>query len=258
MLKAALPETPVMIVLHVFGPAFGLPDPSPFVMKTELLLKLSGLPYRPQLTGLTGLRRAPKGKLPYIEDAGVTIADSTFIRWHLENSYGIDFDQGLSPAQRGVAWALERSLEDHLYWAVVFERWLLDENFAKGPANFFRAIPAPFRPLVQNLARRKTAARLKAHGLGCHSAAEITALASRDLESVAAVLGANAYLMGKVPCGADATVLAFTAGILCPLFDTSLRKLLLKHSNLVAYTERLMQQYFPDHAGTLAAPDPDT
>jgi len=32
-----------MIVLHTFGPAFGQPDPSPFVMKAMALLKLSGL-----------------------------------------------------------------------------------------------------------------------------------------------------------------------------------------------------------------------
>ncbi len=34
-----------MITLHTFGPAFGQPDPSPFVMKAMALLKLSGQPY---------------------------------------------------------------------------------------------------------------------------------------------------------------------------------------------------------------------
>jgi hypothetical protein len=28
-----------MITLYAFGPAFGLPDPSPFVTKAEVLLK---------------------------------------------------------------------------------------------------------------------------------------------------------------------------------------------------------------------------
>jgi hypothetical protein len=34
-----------MITLKGFGPAFGLPDPSPFVTKVEMLLKMAGLPY---------------------------------------------------------------------------------------------------------------------------------------------------------------------------------------------------------------------
>ena len=70
-----------MITLYTFGPQFGLPDPSPFVTKAEMLLKMSSLPYR---TDSDGFRKAPKGKLPYIDDDGERIADSTFIRWHLE------------------------------------------------------------------------------------------------------------------------------------------------------------------------------
>src|SRR5690349_13747820 len=34
------------IVVHGFGPFFGAPDSSPFVIKTMMLLKLAGLPYR--------------------------------------------------------------------------------------------------------------------------------------------------------------------------------------------------------------------
>ena len=66
-----------MITLYSFGPGFGLPDPSPFVTKVEALLKMAKLPYRMDTTGFT---KAPKGKLPYIEDDGVTVSDSTFIR----------------------------------------------------------------------------------------------------------------------------------------------------------------------------------
>jgi hypothetical protein len=49
-----------MITLYTFGSAFGLPDPSPFVTKAEVLLKMTGLAYQ---TDPTGFRRAPKGKL---------------------------------------------------------------------------------------------------------------------------------------------------------------------------------------------------
>jgi glutathione S-transferase len=101
-----------MITLYAFGPAFGLPDPSPFVTKVEVLLKMPGLPYR---TDTAGFRRAPKGKLPYIDDDGERVADSTFIRWHLENKYRIDFEKGLSPEQRAIAWAFEKMAEDNLF-----------------------------------------------------------------------------------------------------------------------------------------------
>ena len=42
-----------MITLYTFGPAFGLPDPSPFVTKAEMLLKMAGLPYRADTTGFS-------------------------------------------------------------------------------------------------------------------------------------------------------------------------------------------------------------
>jgi glutathione S-transferase len=94
-----------VITLYTFGPRFGMPDPSPFVMKAETLLKIAGLPYRIDTKGFS---KAPKGKLPYIEDDGERIADSTFIRWHLEKKYRIDFDRGLGEEARAVAWAFER------------------------------------------------------------------------------------------------------------------------------------------------------
>jgi Glutathione S-transferase N-terminal domain len=47
--------------------------------------------------------KAPKGKLPYIVDDGEAVGDSTFIRWHIEKKYQIDFDRGLTPEQRAIA-----------------------------------------------------------------------------------------------------------------------------------------------------------
>ena len=140
-----------MITLYTFGPAFGLPDPSPFVTKAEVLLKMAGLPYR---TDTKGLSKAPKGKLPYISDGEDIIADSSFIRLHLEKRYTIDFDKGLSQHERGVACAVEKMCEDHLYWLLVYDRWADDANFKRsrqvfrggacaGPALREMADPAP-------------------------------------------------------------------------------------------------------------------
>lgn len=234
-----------MITLHVFGPAFGLPDPSPFVTKAELLLKWAQLPYQ---TSRKGFFKAPKGKLPYIEDDGVIVADTTFIRWHLETKYALDFDAGYSETQRGIAWAVEKLLEDHLYWAMLHYRWCDEENFRKGSARFFRRLPWPLRPLMERRVRHQMRRSLHAHGMGRHSEADMVKLAQQALASVAAILGAHPYLLGERRCAADATLSAFMAGVLCPHFDTPIRNAALGHANLVAYHARMMQEYYPDLA----------
>lgn len=232
-----------MITLQVFGPGFGLPDPSPFCMKADILLQMSGLPHERKIGNM---RRAPKGKLPLIIDDGEIVADSTFIRLHLERKYGIDFDEGLTPEQRGIAWAVEKMLEDHLYWFVVSERWANDSNFSRGPLQFFRAVPAPLRPLIAAMVKRQVQRTLKGQGTGRHSPAEQAELARHALGATAAIMGERLYLMGSEPCGADATLGAFLASGLCTLFESPIRGLIESHPNLVTYAERIRTRYFAD------------
>jgi glutathione S-transferase len=232
-----------MITLYTFGPAFGLPDPSPFVMKAEMLLKLSKQEYQ---TNTRGFPRAPKGKLPYIEDGGTIIADSTLIRMHLERKHAVDFDRGLSTRDRGVAWSVEKMLEDHVYWVLVYWRWMKDDNFARGPKGFFKRAPAIIRPLVEKLVRGKVRRNLHGHGIGRHTEAEMTVLCNRAIDALAHVMGDNRYLMGDQPCGADATAFAFIAGGLTPVFETPARDKLASMNNLVAYRDRMMAEFYPN------------
>ncbi|MBI1867452.1 MAG: glutathione S-transferase family protein [Methylocystis sp.] len=236
-----------MITLYSFGPSFGLPDPSPFVMKAMMLLKLAGLEH---IENHKGFSRAPKGKLPFIDDDGTIVADSTFIRFHLEKTKGIDFDAGLSSEQRAQAWAIEKMCEEHLYWIMVHARWMNDANFERGPAHFFDRAPALIRPLVKATVRRNIAKTLRRQGLGRHSEQEIAELGVRDIEALATLLGDKPFLFGETPCGADATVCAFVAGVLAPVSDTPVRTAAEGKANLVAYRDRLMKSYFPQFSGT--------
>jgi glutathione S-transferase len=231
-----------MITLYTFGPLFGAPDASPFVMKGEMLLKLAGLPYE---TNTRGFSRAPKGKLPYIDDSGTIVADSTLIRLHIEKKYGFDFDAALPVRDRGVAWSVEKMLEDHLYWLMVYWRWMVDENFDRGPRKFFDRAPALIRPLICGIVRRKVRANLHAHGLGRHNLDEKNALGERAVDALSQVLGDNRYLMGDKLCGADATAFAFLAGGLPEIFESPLQKKLARTSNLVAYHDRMLAEFFP-------------
>jgi glutathione S-transferase len=231
-----------MITLYTYGPHFGCPDGSPFVIKGEMLLKLAGLPYQ---TDTRGHGRAPKGKLPYIKDGDRLVADSTLIRLYIEDQYGFDFDRALSARDRGIAWSVEKMLEDHLYWLMVYWRWLVDANFDRGPRRYFDRAPAILRPLLCKLIRRRVRGTLHAQGLGRHSDAEKNRLSDRSIDALSQVLGDNPYLMGDRPCGADATAFAFIAAGLPELFESPLQKKLAATRNLVAYRDRLMAEFFP-------------
>ncbi len=62
-----------MITLYGFGPAFGLPDPSPFVTKVETFLKMANLPYRIDTKGFT---KHPRESFPI----STTMGRSSLIR----------------------------------------------------------------------------------------------------------------------------------------------------------------------------------
>lgn len=235
-----------MITLYAFGPMWGMPDPSPFVIKTLVQLKMAGLPFR---IDYEGYPRAPKGKLPFIEDDGVTVADSTFIRAHIEARYGVDLDAGLDNRQRATAWAVERLLEDHLTWGLAYTRWAIRENFDKGPAAFFSGAPEA----AGRQARAETVAALRSHGLGRHSDAEIAELAARSFGAVSTLLGDQPYLFGDEPVGVDATAYGVIASCLCARFDGGVRDAGAAYPNLAAYCERMTERFFPELAAAQAA-----
>lgn len=231
-----------MITLYKFGPFLGTPDSSPFVIKTMVLLKLAGLEFK-EVQG--NPLRAPKKLLPYIDDAGTIVADSGFIRSHIERKYGFDFDAGLTAAQKAMAWTVERTCEDHLYFAMLESRWLDRRNFRRGVAKMFVILPLPIRPIAKRVLKRANAQRLRGHGLGRHSKSEISELGIRDLEALSALLGNKPYMMGDSPSGADAAVFGLVAAILVPPLDSPMRAAATQTPNLVAYCDRMMSRFFP-------------
>jgi glutathione S-transferase len=234
-----------MITLYGFGAGFGLPEISPFVTKTEVQLKMAGLAYVKEKAMPPA---SPKGQLPFIVDEAERVADSTFIRAHLEGKYGFDFDAPLSLQARAQAWAFERMIEHHLYWALVGARWVDEQNFAKGPTHFFDGAPEHKREKLREDAQFKVAENYLLSGLGRHAPDEDVDLAARSLFALSVQLGDKPYLMGEAPCGTDATAFATLAGILTPFFDSQLRERTELFQNLTAYVDRMMFQYYPEFA----------
>ena len=226
-----------MITLYGFGPMFGLPDPSPFVLKTLTQLKMSGLRF-----GLERADRAeaPKGKIPFIRDGDLVLGDSVFILDHLKRAHGVDLDTHLTARQRSLGWTMERMLEDHLYWAIIHARWAIDENFEKGPSQFFAGAPVAAKRAGQAGMKQV----LHGQGFGRHANAEVADLAMRDFAAASELLGDKPYLFGDQPCSMDATLFAFTAAAATPFFDSSIRQAAESCPNLVAYQWRMMDRYF--------------
>jgi glutathione S-transferase len=232
-----------MLTLHVYGPYFGLPDGSPFCIKAMTLMKMSGLEYRVEKMSF---KQAPKGKAPYLNDNGTIVADSHFIQRHLETKHGVDFSGGHGPAEMATGWALSRMVEEHLYFLTLHLRWLDDENFNKGPRQFFKDIPAPIRPLIANMIRKKQRKTMHLQGLGRHSAEERLALAVGDVKSVEDTLADKPYLFGKAPCGADASVASFLWAASPALFKSEIGEHVRSRLKIMAYIGRMQKQFFPE------------
>ena len=175
------------------------------------------------------------------------IADSTFIRAHLERTYCVDLDEGLSTFERAQAWAIERMIENHFGWVVAYTRWIMPENFAKGPAKWFAFAPEAMRAKMQQGLLEAVATNLRANGIGRHSAAEIWGLGSRSIAALSVLLGDKPYLMGEAQTGVDATAFGILAGILTPFFDSPLRRAAEEHINLVEYVDMMMAEHYPEH-----------
>jgi glutathione S-transferase len=231
-----------MITLFGAGPGFGLPEISPYVSKTEVQLQLAGLAYRKQQARP---QQSPKGQVPFISDDGYLVADSTFIRAYLEQKFDFDLDEGLSPVERAQAWAVERMIENHFGWTMAYTRWLMPENFAKGPAHFFDDAPEGVREELRGQVLERVGDALRAVGVGRHAPNEIFDLGDRSLASLSEILGEKRFLFGDRPVGVDAAAFAMLAATMTPFFASPLRERALEYLNLRAYVDRSMALFYP-------------
>ncbi len=230
------------ITLYQFPTAFGLPNASPFCMKLETYLRMTGIAYTPRY-GMYQLR-APKKKLPYIDDGGRIVADSHLIIDYLKATYGDPLDAALTPGERARGTAILRLLEDSLYWVLLYARWIDAAGWPLTRQAFFGALPAPLVWFVPFVARRSLAQQLHAQGTGRHQPQEIYATGSEDIAALSLLLGDAPYFLGAEPSSVDAAAYAFLANILDVPLDMPLRQAARSHANLVAYCARMRTRYF--------------
>ncbi len=225
------------ITLVTLGSAFEMRNVSPFCLKIEMLLKSLELPFEEAVQ--SDPRKAPKGKLPYLEVDGKQLPDSELITQYLDEITQGKVYAGLSPQQRAYGVALTRLAEDHLYWIMVASRWLDDAWWPNVVDGFFHIAPALVRPLAANGARKQVRRTYELQGLGRHTLEEQRGFAERDLQALQDAAGDDGFLFGDEPNIFDFTVAGVMSGIYDNKPPTWLTKLAEQYEGLNAYTERV-------------------
>ena len=133
------------IKLFQFPRMFGIPNVSPFCCKLETWLRIAGIPY--EVVNTPDPRKGPKGKLPFIEDAGVRIADTSLIVDHLVKTRCVDPDARLDASQRAIALLVQRTLEEHYAFVLAYTHILRDEGWQYTRTRF-DSVPVIVRPLA--------------------------------------------------------------------------------------------------------------
>ena len=232
-----------MLTLITYPPAFGAPTASPFCVKAMCLLKASGLEWQPEFS--SDPRSAPKRKLPVLRDGDKLIPDSDEIRDYLEIRYGIDFDAGLSARDRAVSRAVIRMAEENLYFILVCNRWLNDENWEVTRRELFGQIPKPLFKFVTGKIRKQAIANVNGQGMGRHSVQERADRAAKDLAAIETLLDGKPFLFGDQPTAADMSVVPMLHAQASSTATTPISVLVTENEGLSAYVARGVAAMYP-------------
>jgi glutathione S-transferase len=216
---------------------FGLPNPSPFCMKAWVWLTLAGVPFE---TRDFDPRTSPTGKAPFIRIDGEIVADSTAIAREVSLRRGVSLDAHWTDEERAKAALVQRVLEEHTYWGVLYQRWVDPAGWATYEPIIRSALPlpGPFARILTWFLRRKVRKEAWAQGLVRHSPDEI---ARRTLEDWAGVkaLFVGPYAMGERVSTLDATVYTWLEQAIHPFWPGPVRDALVNDPVWQGYLERM-------------------
>jgi len=232
-----------MLKLHQFERTWGIPNLSHFCYKTETYLLMAGIQYEIK-PGLP--MNAPKGKLPYIEDGDTILGDSGFIVLYLKKKYH-DLDKGLSEAELALSLAMQRLLEEHLFWATMYSRWQYsDANWQATKQAIFGVLPLSIRDEKADYYRPVIQQQIHGHGIGRHTAEEIFALGNQDIDALSACLGDKKYFLGDRPTTLDASAFGFLINTIGVPIESPIKEHALSKDNLTNFVDRIKAEYYQD------------
>ncbi|MEL6966974.1 MAG: glutathione S-transferase family protein [Pseudomonadota bacterium] len=228
-----------MLTLITFKPGLGLRSPSPFAIKADALMTMSGLSFTRDYGDVV---KAPRKKLPVLKDGERLIPDSSHIQRHLETEHGIDFDGHLTEQERGVATAFQRLAEEHLYFIAAFYRW--NDHAEAVKSTYFESVPGLLRGLVFGSVKKQLDKCLHLQGLGRHSRDELARFAKEDIDAIAHQLEDKTWFLGERLSSIDASIAAALDNNLNCTLETPITEMIRAHPNLVSYCARFKGEVF--------------
>jgi glutathione S-transferase len=232
-----------MIKLYSFGKKFGVADPSPFVLKVDAYMRIAGVQFE-SIAHPNNLRKAPKGKLPFIDDNGSLVSDSQDIILHLKKNPEHDLDHHLTNEQKAISYLVTKSLDENLYFILVYSRWMRDDTWPTIKKAFFGKMPFPLKQIVPGIARKQIIKNLKGQGIARHSNEEILKLLHFSLKALTDLLGNKTYFFGDKISSLDATVYGLLAEFTLVTLENPFNTITNGYPCLVKYCKNIHGKYY--------------
>merc|ERR1712088_437576 len=187
---------------------------------------------------------------------GEEIADSNAIIETLGKKFEKEMPAELTQEQKNVQHAMIAMVENHLHWTIVYWRSKDVENILKGyKLNLQTAIGSKAPASILNFYFKYTFCRkglkkVRANGMGVHTAEEIETFGKKDLQTLSEMLGEKEFFFGDEPAMLDMVVFSHVAQLVmvdkefsCPLRDY----LEADCKNLVGLVNRMKDRCWADH-----------
>jgi glutathione S-transferase len=230
-----------MITLYQPPAVWGLPSMSPFCVKLETYLRMTGVEYK---TSPANFLKAPNGRIPYVKIDGSYLGDTTLIIERLKKEYGDSLDSKLTPSQKAQGLLLRRFFEEHLYFGGAFLRWSNEDSWKHVRDVLKPLMPPVVGGMVLRKVRKDFLRELKTQGLAEHPTEQIVSIINEDLSALSTLLGNQPFFLGNDPSSIDATAYGFLMQQMYVPWDSPNKRHALSLPNFSAYCERMKARYW--------------
>lgn len=235
--------------LEVWGGDWGVPSVDHNCMIVMAYCRFANAPVNVKKTNRP--RKSPTGDLPVLRHESGSETDVMRILEHLRK-LGHNVDQTLMAKQSADTLAFTALLTEKLLPAILYQWWMDGKTYVELTRPWYgKAVGFPFSlywPM-----RKQTASKtrlMSQFGTSCISESELESLVLKNakecLNLLSSRLADRNYFFGDKPTSLDAVVYGHLQPLLrAPLSNSPLHTHLKACRNLVAYCQRISNEYFP-------------